>query len=260
MDSKTDKILDRLEKELKSFIRKNPKSGHILYDSFVDHKDRYKKDLEMIHKYYKGGKVLDIGASPFHLMYSLKRLGIDVEGVDISPDQFKKFIDKYSLPVKKCNIETEKLPFENNFFDFIILTEVFEHLRINPIFALSEIHRVLRHGGTLFLTTPNLYAIHKIFMFNSGLSFNDAYDEFNKLLSFGYAGHIREYSTKEMKKFLEKTGFRIEKIMYQNYYSFFRYAGFENNIFLRLAGLAVDILMAINPCWRRHQVFLIKKI
>lgn len=245
-------ILIRLEKELKSFIRKNPKSGHILYDSFVDHKDRYKKDLEVINKYYKGGKILDIGASPFHIMYALKQSGIDITGVDINPNLFKKFIGKYSLSVKKCNIETEKLPFKNNVFDFVILTEVFEHLRINPIFVLKEIRRVLKPGGTLLLTTPNLYAVHKIFMFNSGLSFNDAYDEFNKLLSYGYAGHIREYSTKEMKKFLENTGFKIEKIMYQNYYSFFKFAGFKNNIFLRLAGLTVDILMTINPCWRRH--------
>lgn len=259
MNDKEEKILFELEKELRKFIKVNPKLKHLLYDSFLDHRNRYRNDIKIFNKNFKGGKVLDIGANPFHLMYSLKRLGIEIVGVDINPDQFKKFIDKYNLSVKRCNIEIEKLPFSKNYFDFVVFNEVFEHLKINPIFTLLEINRVLKPGGTLLLTTPNLYALHKYFMFNFGLSFNDGYDQFEKIYTYGYVGHIREYSTKEIKKFLEKTGFKKESVTYQNHYSFFNYVGF-NNIFIKLVGLLADILMKINPYWRRHQAIIAKKI
>lgn len=252
-------ILTQLKLEINKFTKEFPSSEHLLSDSYNDHKKRYEKDLEIIRNNFKGGRVLDIGSSPYHLLYCLKSLGIDAVGIDIDPKQLKGFADRHKLLVKKCDIETEKMPFGNNTFDFIIFTEIFEHLRINPILVLREINRVLKKGGTLFLTTPNLYAIHKIFMFNLGISINDAYNEFNKLEIYGYMGHIREYSTKEIRKFLENTGFKLENVTYQNYYSFFKYAGFKNNILLRLAGLMLDILMRVNPYWRRHQVVIAKK-
>lgn len=252
-------VILHLENELKSFIKQNPKFKHLLWDSFNDHKKRYEKDLEVINKYFKGGKILDLGANPFHLTFCLKQLGYDITAVDINPGPFKIFINKYDLDIKKANIETEKLPFKNHTFDFVIFNEVFEHLRINPILALKEINRVLKSEGILLLTTPNLYAIHKYFMFILGFSFNDAYDQFNKLPQYGYVGHIREYSTKEIRKFLEKTGFRIKNIIYRHDYSFYSYPGFKN-VLIKLIGLMVDLLMMINPHWRRHQAFIASKI
>lgn len=166
-----DIVINQLEKELAGFIKQNPKFKHLLWDSFKDHKNRYKKDLELINRYFKRGKILDLGANPFHITYCLKQWGFDVTGVDINPDSFTAFLKKYDLDIKRANMETEKLPFKNNTFDFIIFNEVFEHLRINPILTLKEINRVLKPGGILLLTTPNLYAIHKIFMFNLGKSF-----------------------------------------------------------------------------------------
>lgn len=253
-------ILSQLETELDNFTKENPSLRHLLWDSFNDHKNRYKKDLELIDKYFKGGKILDVGANPFHITYCLKNLGYDVVGLDLKPYKFNKFINKYKFPIEKCNIELKKFPFKDNSFDFIIFLEIFEHLRINPIFTLKEINRVLKSNGILLLTTPNLYAIHKIFMFNLGRSFNDAYDQFDKLKTYGYVGHIREYSTKEVKKFLENTGFKVSDMTYQNYYSFFNYEGFKNNLILKMAGLMVDLLMELNPYWRRHQAFIAKKI
>jgi len=254
-----EEVLLKLQNELKKFIKKSPNLKHFLWDSFNDHRNRYKDDLDLIKKIHKDGKILDIGSNPFHLLFCLKELGLDVVGVDIDPKRFKSFINNYKLKVAKCNIESERLPFGNNTFGLIIFNEVFEHLRVDPIKALKEINRVLKPGGTLILTTPNLYAIHKIVMFNIGKSFNNAYHEFNQLNIYGYVGHIREYSTTEVRQFLEKSNFKVEGVIYRNPYSFFKYEGFKNP-FLKTMGLIIDILMFLVPVWRRDQVILAKKV
>lgn len=254
----TDIIIAELKKELEVFIKRAPSFKHILWDSFSDHKLRYRKDLEIIDRFFNGGKILDVGSSPFHLLILLSKKGYDVTGIDLNPTKFKKFIDDYRLSVKKSNIESQKFPFPNNSFDMVLFNEVFEHLRINPIFTLGEIYRVLKPRGTLFLTTPNLYAIHKIFLFNLGKSFNDAYDEFAKLNAYGYMGHIREYSVTEVKKFLGNTGFKIDSVIHRNDFSFFGHKGI-NNIFLKIAGLVIDLIMIIVPPWRRHIAIIATK-
>ncbi len=53
------------------------------------------------------------------------------------------------------------LPFPEESFDAIICTQVLEHLP-KPQVALAEMYRLLRHGGTLWLTAPLYYEEHEI--------------------------------------------------------------------------------------------------
>ncbi len=55
--------------------------------------------------------------------------------------------------------DIEALTFDDASFDFIICLEVLEHVR-NPRQAVAEIHRVLRPGGRVVVTTPFLYGYH----------------------------------------------------------------------------------------------------
>lgn len=49
----------------------------------------------------------------------------------------------------------QNIPFESNFFDVVVVSEVLEHLSPEIMHAtLSEIHRVLRKGGLLLGTVP----------------------------------------------------------------------------------------------------------
>lgn len=51
--------------------------------------------------------------------------------------------------MKEVNFEEEPLPFADDAVDVVVFNEVFEHLRVNPIFTFREINRVLRPQGTL---------------------------------------------------------------------------------------------------------------
>jgi len=115
-----------------------------------------------------------------------------------------------------CDIEREVLPFNNQSVATIALCATFEHLRVDPLFALKEMRRVLEPGGLLYLTTPNLYRLRNIanFALGRGLAF-DPICEYSKLRTIRHMGHVREYSTGEVARFLEACGLRVQSVGYR---------------------------------------------
>lgn len=51
------------------------------------------------------------------------------------------------------NVDMQDIPFEENRFDYVISTEVFEHIP-NPYKAFQETHRILKKGGSHIFTVP----------------------------------------------------------------------------------------------------------
>jgi SAM-dependent methyltransferase len=56
--------------------------------------------------------------------------------------------------------DAQQIPFEDSLFDVVICTELLEHTK-EPLKVLLEINRVLKKGGSLFLTTPFMVPIHE---------------------------------------------------------------------------------------------------
>ena len=97
--------------------------------------------------YYRDGdRVLDI-APQVH--QGAKEFFEKVETLDIEPGADHQ--------ADICEDNSDIIP--NNTFDIIICTEVLEHVS-NPFDAVKELHRMLKPGGLLFLTTPFNFRIH----------------------------------------------------------------------------------------------------
>ena len=82
--------------------------------------------------------------------------------------------------------------------------------------------------------------------FIRGNSFNNPYSEFKKLHSLGHMGHIREYSTKEVKEFFSNNGFKTISVEYK--------------VYTRLSGLRniLNPIHSLMPKFRPFQVIIVK--
>lgn len=194
------RIVDEVEEKIRWFDHASPYFTS-LRPNFVD-------DLMRIRGLHREGPILEIGGYPFYFSMCLQRLGVDLTIVDLAPQRAHDLIREHSLNVVSCDIERDSLPFENYSVATIALCATFEHLRVDPFFALEEMRRVLQPNGLLYLTTPNLYRLGNVvkFALGHGLAF-DPIREYGKLRTVGHMGHVREYTASEVRRFLTKTGF-----------------------------------------------------
>jgi len=96
------------------------------------------------------GRLLDIAAGEGAMSAAAKEMGFDVSACDLQPDRFKA----PGVECAGCDLD-EGLPFPDESFDCAVCIEAIEHLRDRYAF-LAECARVLKPGGSLVLTTPNV--------------------------------------------------------------------------------------------------------
>jgi SAM-dependent methyltransferase len=94
-------------------------------------------------------------------------------------------------------------PPEGRQFDAIFFSEVIEHLPVPGHIALGRLRKLLRHGGLLFCSTPNLYRLRNAFFLLTGRPLFDHFD----LPGTGGVGHVLEYSAEHLAWQLERAGF-----------------------------------------------------
>ena len=117
---------------------------------------RYLELLEEFEKFRKTGQLLDVGCGFGFFIETAKQQGWDVTGVEITDDAVKACTSK-GLRMHHGTLETAH--FQDEMFDVIVLIETIEHV-IQPEKLIKEIHRVLRPGGLVYLSTPNFNAIN----------------------------------------------------------------------------------------------------
>lgn len=99
------------------------------------------------YSHYIKGRVLDVGAGEFSRYQDLFKC-----------DEYIKMDIKKSDNVDVVG-SAESIPFQDETFDSVVCTQVFEHLK-NPQKAAAEISRVLKKGGICLLTVPQVNELH----------------------------------------------------------------------------------------------------
>ena len=100
-------------------------------------------------------KGMDAGCGEGHLTKYLVERGVvrDITGVDSNLDHLS-FAQRYHPVCPYVKADLCCLPFGGQTFDYVICTEVLEHIP-NPELVLLEWHRVLRKEGHLVISVPH---------------------------------------------------------------------------------------------------------
>lgn len=117
------------------------------------------------------------------------------------------FIDLYPMraDVIKCDLNKEKIPFPNNYFDEVYSRNLLEHLK-NPGFVIKEMVRVLKRKGKLFLVTDNA----SYYLFHVFKSYSAHYYNYRK---YGREDrHYMIFTTKHLENLLKSVKLKIIKI------------------------------------------------
>lgn len=173
--------LNDLEDELDAYLTVYPKDRPAL-KYCLNHLKRFRESLTYLReKSFEPGNCYEVGAFGF----------------------FTHLLERAYPYGNFCPVQGDiraRLPFADESLDSIICMEVFEHISeprgdirfqgIGVFLALMEMHRILKPGGKLFLTTPNagsLAAINRIVY---------------KRHPFLWPEHVREYTPREMRGLL----------------------------------------------------------
>lgn len=167
-------------------------------------------------------KVLEIGAYLGVVSASLSRLGFAVTALDLPEfmqnEKLQKRYLRNNIEPLSANLRDYKIPADSEHYDLVIMCETLEHLNFNPIPVLLEISRVLRVGGILYLSLPNLVSLVNRVKLLSGNSIHNPVDDFFSQLSASdnmiVGLHWREYTSSEIRELLSRLGFALEKQYY----------------------------------------------
>ena len=106
-------------------------------------------------------EVLDLGSGQGAFLIDAATRGAVVTGLETNPAYIKQSYEaaaRAGVHITVVEGRGEALPFPNDSFDFVNLSEVIEHAD-DPLRLLREVHRVLRPGGRAYLSVPNRFGI-----------------------------------------------------------------------------------------------------
>ena len=154
-------------------------------------------------------KILDIGPTPFTLFIKENYPHYEVSTLDRT-NLMEGRCKARDIQFKTCNLDEQPLPFEDNYFDLVIFTEVLEHIFNPPTEVLREVRRIMRGGGgKLILSVPNIATLYNRIKLLFGITPLGNPDELMKKTWVHGHGHIHEYTMKEIASLLEACNFTI---------------------------------------------------
>lgn len=204
---------------LRDYLRRwvKPDANGALY--LANHADRLARTLQLIPPGTQEDRILELGCylqiTP--ALRSLLGYG-EVRGSYLgSGGSDLRMVNADNGETLLCAIdlfdcERDIFPYADGSFATVLCCELLEHLRRDPMHMMSEISRVLRPGGILVLTTPNVVSLRALTAVIQGANpgFYNRYPD--PKFADADTRHEREYTPAEISRLFEAAGFIVEHV------------------------------------------------
>lgn len=143
-------------------------------------------------------KVLDVGCAFGYFLGCCDKYGFETFGIEVSKSAIEKASKETNAKLFKYDVDSGLNLFENNCFDLVTAFDLIEHLD-SPYKFLKECHRILKIGGKVVITTPNLGALARLLVRNEWHGFKDK-------------THKYLFTTKSIEYLFKVAGFKIVRL------------------------------------------------
>lgn len=173
----------------KSWWKKKEESISANY--FQNSADEISQKYNKIGKLDPDTKILEVGSGALGVISFIhesdSRFGIDP--LEYYYSTVKKFVSQRDKSVNYATAKGENIPYENSFFDIIILDNVLDHCE-SPLLVINEIKRVSKPNTFIFFrqNTYNYYGkfmrfVMELFLIDKGHPFTFTKSQIKKLFS-----------------------------------------------------------------------------
>ncbi len=138
-------------------------------------------------------RYLDVGCGIGQTLDFAKNRGWETHGIDISEYVVEEG-NKLGRNILLTNLENS--PFEDEYFDILLMSEVIEHVT-DPLQELKLARKKMKKGGILVVDTINIDSFFMKFLGENS--------------SFVEAGHLTYFNYGTLREMLKKAGFNIVK-------------------------------------------------
>lgn len=190
---------------------------------------RFYLTLKYFNLYFpaNGSKIIDIGGYPGTMLkiirkynnidsLSLYQCGLYDDPAFLKEMEFYNIITLPPVDLDPPIYYQKELEGKHNFFinldnetvDFAIATEIIEHL-VYPLHFLAEANRILKKGGRILITTPNIAKSSASVRVLLGKSNLDRLEKTQVCMQDKWRGHVRLYSKEELITLLQNQKLKI---------------------------------------------------
>jgi len=174
----------------------NTKKGFVNSTYQTVRKYTLMKKLQLISKYFKTGRVLDIGSGTGEFLNVCKNAKWETIGIEPSDDAREMAITNYDLDVRK---EEEIANLEEGSFDVITMWHVLEHVPdLNT--RIIDLKRLIKPNGIIIIAVPNCNSL-------------DARIYKENWAAYDVPRHLYHFTPKDIESVFKRHGLKLFKTL-----------------------------------------------